>query len=90
MSTQVEIDTSILEQMDFESGCEVVTYYSYQPGMPEATRCSKVAYAVANIHSIKWGHVTKTMLICKECLDEWKTQDCYECPEPFVRDWMII
>lgn len=89
MSTQVEIDTSILEQMDFESGCEMVTYWRYLPGQPEAHRCSKVAYAVANVHTIK-GCITRPVLICKECLDEFEYSKCYKCDEPHILNWMII
>jgi hypothetical protein len=89
MSTQVEIDTSVLEQMDFESGCEIIEYWRFIPGNPEARRCSKTAYAVANIHTMK-GCTEKTILVCKDCINKYKDLGCHKCKEPYIRNWMII
>lgn len=89
MSTQVEIDTSILEQMDFESGCEVIEYWRFLPGNPEANRCSKTAFAVANVHTMK-GCIVKPILMCEQCLRKYMNTKCDKCKEPHIQNWMVI
>lgn len=87
MSSQVDIDTSTLSEIEFSSVCEMKLRDHFQDRIVYV--CDHEAYAVCNMHTTN-GCVKKSMLICKTCLDTWKSENCWKCDEPYIYNWMVI
>lgn len=76
--TSVEVDTSVLQAMEFEIACEVVIAWSVISNRTDSDPCGKPSAYYATIHSYgRCYEIHKFM--CEDCLYDKKWNDCPSC-----------
>lgn len=76
MSTEVEIDTSVLDQMDFEPTCEI-EWLNWMTGNRKG--CENTAEYLMTFYSHATDEV-RTKLACQSCVD-WAQNHGEVCPK---------